>query len=599
MTNSSRIEGLAVNHIENCLLKCPHLAPQINKSDKEPSWDGSIKIYNTAEQLKKDMLGRISVQVKGHECDTFDEGPITYPVEIADLKNYLNNGGVVYFVVQELPNGDRKAFYETLLPIKIQQYLDKTKKGQITKNITLYPFPVDEPNKIETILANFYIDAHKQTSFSDSSLMTFEEIQGNKNIEQISFSTTKYFSLEDNKNDLIAPFLENEVCFYAKIKGSSTPEPIKTKIKSMVFVSQTIRAIMIGDKEFYPNCTIIRNKQKLITKWGPGFIMTFPEDGSAPNFQYRHPALLSQRIHNQEFICALSVHKEFKIGPINFPCYDITELLDSNPQKNLDSLLRVKQLLLKMHVTDDLDFSKIQPSEYRALHTIMGCILDNKPVSNITNCKDGPLYTDLKIANLVFRIIISPSLTENGKYDICDFFAPKQWAIVYTRTDSEDYYIMPSGGLLKEEDFLKLSNIDYEYIINEYEQLAPLNGQIYFMANETLNMLLNAYDKKNKMVFLEAANKLAHFLLNNETPWFTEAGKLLDIYQIIRRQRKFKEDEENTLFEIADKDSTSIFDKLGVYVLLEEKKIARKLYKTLSPEEQEIFNVSPLHRFWK
>lgn len=327
--------------------------------------------------------------------------------------------------------------------------------------------------------------------------------------------------------------------------------------------------------------------------------MTFPEDGSETEFQYKYPSLLSQRIHNQEFICALSVHKEFKIGPIDFPCYDITELLDSNPQKNLDSLLRVKQLLLKMHVTDDLDFSKIQPSEYRALHTIMGCILDNKPVSNITNCKDGPLYTDLKIANLVFRIIISPSLTENGKYDICDFFAPKQWAIVYTRTNSEDYYIMPSGGLLKEEDFLKLSNIDYEYIINEYEQLAPLNGQIYFMANETLNMLLNAYDKKTKMVFLEAANKLAHFLLNNETPWFTEAGKLLDIYQIIRRQRKFKEDEENTLFEIADKDSTSIFDKLGVYVLLEEKKIARKLYKTLSPEEQEIFNVSPLHRFWK
>lgn len=599
MSNSSRIELLAVNHIENCILKCPHLEPQLSKGDREPSWDGSIRIYNTANQEKDNMLGRISVQIKGKECSSFDEGKITYPVKIADLKNYLSNGGAVFFVVQEKADNKYKAFYETLLPVKIQQYLDTTKEGQGTKNITLQPFPVDDSYRMETILTNFCIDAHKQASFSNASLMTFEDLQNNKNIEQISFSTTKYYSTEEGKNDSISPFFENEICFYAKVKGSSTPEPIKASVKSMTFISQTVNAITVGDKSYYPDCTRVQNKKKVSFKWGPGFTLSFPEDGSVPSFQYRHPALLSQRLHNQEFICDAAEHKAFNIGPVNMPIDDLAELFDPQQQRNLIALQRIQQLLSNMHVVEDLDFSDIKPSESRDLQMLERCILDGKPVSNITICKDVPICTDLHIANLTLRLIISPSRTEAGKFDICDFFAPNHWVIVYTPMDSDENLIMPRGGLLKEEDFLKLSNIDFDYIAKEYEELAPHNSQIYLMANETLNMLLTAYDKKARVVFLETANRISRLMLKGETPWFTEAGKLLDIYQIIRRQRKFTEDEENILYEIAEKDSSSSFDKLGAYLLLGENKIAKRLYKTLASEDQAIFNGSPLHRFWK
>lgn len=599
MTPSTKIEGLAANFIRDNILKCPHLEPLISEGDREPSWDGNIKIYNTTDQKKENMLGRISVQVKGQECDSFDEGTISYPVEIADLRNYLNNGGVVFFVVQELPNGDRKAFYETLLPVKIQQYLDKTNDGQITKNITLYPFPVDAPNRMETILANFYIDAHKQASFSNSSLMTLEDIQGNKNIEQISFSTTKYFSAEDNRNDSIAPFLENEVCFYAKVKGSTTPEPIKAGIKSMAFISQTACAVTVGEKAYYPNCTIIRNKQKMLAKWGPGFVMTFPEDGSAPKFQYKYPTFLSQRIHNQEFICAAAVQKEFKIGPVNFPIDELTELLDPQQQKNLEYLQKIQQLLSTMHVAEDLDFTGIKPSDSRNLDMLERSITEGLPVSNITICKDGPTCTDLTIGNITLRIIVSPSRTENGKYDICDFFAPSHWLIFYTPVNSDEHRLIPRAGLLKEEDFLKLSNIDYDYIVKEYEELAPQDCQIYLLANETLNMLLTAYDKKPKEIFLDTASKISQLMLRSETPWFSEAGKLLDVYQIIRRKRKFTAEEEDSLYGIAEKESTMPFDRMCTYLLLGDKKIAKRLYKSLTSEEQVIFNGSPLHRFWK
>lgn len=158
---------------------------------------------------------------------------------------------------------------------------------------------------------------------------------------------------------------------------------------------------------------------------------------------------------------------------------------------------------------------------------------------------------------------------------------------------------MPRAGLLKEEDFLKLSNIDYDYIVKEYEELAPQDCQIYLMANETLNMLLTAYDKKPKEIFLDTANRISQLMLKGDTPWFSESSKLLDVYQIIRRKRKLTKEDEDIVYGIAEKDSTILFDRMCAYLLLGEKKIAKRLYKNLTSEEQEIFNGSPLHRFWK
>ena len=158
---------------------------------------------------------------------------------------------------------------------------------------------------------------------------------------------------------------------------------------------------------------------------------------------------------------------------------------------------------------------------------------------------------------------------------------------------------MPRAALLKEEDFLHLSNIDYDYIIKEYEEIAPSNSQIYLMANETLNILLTAYDKKHKNIYLDSASRIADLMIKGDTPWFTFADKMLDILQIAKRKRRLSAEEEDVLYKItSDKDVTE-FCKLGAYLLLGDKKMAKRIYKQLNIEEQEVFNESPMHRFWK
>ena len=92
----------------------------IKTNDKSPSWDGDIYIYSKEGKKKEDLLGIIHSQVKGKEVDTLSTGEITFQAEVSDLKNYLNNGGTLFFVVEIDPNDNRKIFYSTLLPIKLQ-----------------------------------------------------------------------------------------------------------------------------------------------------------------------------------------------------------------------------------------------------------------------------------------------------------------------------------------------------------------------------------------------------------------------------------------------------------------------------------------------
>lgn len=599
MADTTRIEKIAVNYIEENILKCKHLDPAINSEDREPSWDGCIRIYNTDSKDKENMLGLVKVQVKGQTCIEFNQESISYSVDIADLKNYLQNGGVIFFVVQESPSDEKKAFYETLLPVKLQQYLDGVDANQHTKTIHLRPFPVNEPSRMETILTNFFIDAQRQASFANASLMSPEDLKNNKNIEQISFSTTTFYSPDANKADPLAPFFENEVFFYAKIKGSSISEPIRCTPKSISFISNTQSKIAVGDETYYPNCTIIRTKDILKIQWGPGFSLIMPGNGKNNTFNYQCPNLLSQRLLNQRFLCALGKYKSFRIGHVDIPCHELVELADPQRKKDLETLERVQKLLLEMHVTDDLDFSKITPSQSKSLHLLIQSIIDKQPIANVNVCKDTPICTDVSIGNLSLKVIIAPSKIESGKYDIRDFFAQKEWVIAYSTENSNTYYRMPRAALLKEEDFLHLSNIDYDYIIEEYEEIAPSNSQIYLMANETLNILLTAYDKKHKNIYLDSASRIADLMIKGDTPWFTFADKMLDILQIAKRKRRLSAEEEDVLYRItSDKDATN-FCKLGAYLLLGDKKMAKRIYKQLNIEEQEVFNESPMHRFWK
>lgn len=123
------IETLSVNAVRDSIVQCALLDQFIPDNDKEPSWDGHVYAYKNSSKRKEAFLGRIPVQVKGTEKGDLSKSEISFPVSIIDLHNYLNDGGVLFFVVYiGSTEARRQIYYTDLTPIKIRMILKKKKE---------------------------------------------------------------------------------------------------------------------------------------------------------------------------------------------------------------------------------------------------------------------------------------------------------------------------------------------------------------------------------------------------------------------------------------------------------------------------------------
>lgn len=63
--NTIQIEKLSVSALNDAIMKCDSLQPEINQGDREPCLDGNVLVYSTNQFCKKNLLGAVRVQVKG------------------------------------------------------------------------------------------------------------------------------------------------------------------------------------------------------------------------------------------------------------------------------------------------------------------------------------------------------------------------------------------------------------------------------------------------------------------------------------------------------------------------------------------------------
>ena len=96
--DSKAIETISVNAVRNSVVMSELLDQFIPDNDKEPSWDGCVYIYGDKSKKKSSLKGRMPVQIKGKICNDHPK-KIAYSMSTADLKNYLNDGGCILFVV--------------------------------------------------------------------------------------------------------------------------------------------------------------------------------------------------------------------------------------------------------------------------------------------------------------------------------------------------------------------------------------------------------------------------------------------------------------------------------------------------------------------
>ena len=155
------IEEKGIYAVSEYLTDIGYIKPYLSSNDKTPMWDGSLFVYKSKEDFNKERFDyRVPVQVKASEFDSdvFPE-KTSYSIEITDLKNYLNDGGLVFFKV--LVKGREKEVYCSFLTKPLIEDIINSCKEQTTKTISLSK----TPQKRQWRIGKFEAYIYSQRSF--------------------------------------------------------------------------------------------------------------------------------------------------------------------------------------------------------------------------------------------------------------------------------------------------------------------------------------------------------------------------------------------------------------------------------------------------
>lgn len=170
------IEKLATSAIVDAVARTNCVTPYVNSGDREPIWDGYLYAYTDVSKKNEFFSGKVPVQVKGQKCNEFAESEHKYLVRVTDLQSFLKVNGTIYFVVQINDNGDKKIFYNALLPVELDNILSNCGKDKNKCTVKMDEFPTDA-KKITEIILKFLKDRKDQV-----------KVQGVDKREDIFFS---------------------------------------------------------------------------------------------------------------------------------------------------------------------------------------------------------------------------------------------------------------------------------------------------------------------------------------------------------------------------------------------------------------------------
>lgn len=601
MLSKDAIEKYATNAVEDVLNMSPYLSTYIADNDKEPSWDGNVYIYKTVEKRKDRMHGRIPVQVKGHECKELPDQESTFQIEIAHLENYLEDGGAILFVVyvkeQNPPHArpETKVFYSALTPIKLRSILARKKKAdQETISVTVDVFP-ENPDESATICLNCMKDCHKQASFSGKQLPSMEEIEKSDNIECITTSVSG-FGID---KDYIKAFLTNETYLYAKVKGSDAPVPILGIPIEKVISVELQEPVTVNGKQYYSSCRRVRKVDSATLVIGGFFTISHSFEEQKIHYSFKQPNHLRKRVEALAFVIDAIEAGHFEIGKASFP-YPCEEderekLIDSFSCEH-QSCLRAVMALDKLHCKDDVDLTTLSKDDMWRLRSLTDAMLDNEPIRNVK--EEQPYIARLNIGTLCFLMCFEELKDEKNSYRMTDFFDTELFTAAKPTEDSERLPV-PKYIVLHKDEFLHLSNIQYEQILPAFKKF-DRNPYLLQIANGMMLEAISAYDEATqdrKEALYHLADEFASWLLSLPDEWDTQIA-LLNKFQIIKRVRALNKDEEKILFNIEESHPERDDILVGTYLLLDDSKHAHRYFEKMDAKAQEEFRQYPIYKFW-
>jgi len=381
------IEGISVATVQKRISCCWGLKPFIKDGDKEPSWDGNIYVYNNDEG-KKDGARRVPVQVKGKKRNIKQANDfLNHQVYISDIRNYLNDGGVIYFVVAVYDDQTEQIFYKSLLPYDLENILNKTDTATKTKTIKFLKLP-DSAKDIRKIFLSFINDKDLQASKKiwtpEKAMEAFKK--GNAN---------EVFYLQTESMDMCSisrEITKQSFYLYAKTpEGFHIPFGNTENCTVVMMTREKMELPIFIDNVKHYNCFYHGYENgKYYIYIGNALKIPFNiekkkiENGK---INFRLAGTLTQRLKDSNFMVSLLEHKEIHIN--NSKCFTLGEisLRDTNLLKNTNLLLnKTKYALEYFGVSVDLNLDKVTEKDCNSINALINasegneiCFKNNQP----------------------------------------------------------------------------------------------------------------------------------------------------------------------------------------------------------------------------
>lgn len=594
--DNNAIETLSINAVKNSIVMCDYLSQFIADNDKEPSWDGAVYIYGDKNKTKDKLKGRMPVQVKGTECSDFSKDEITFSMSTVDLRNYLYDGGCVLFVVYIGNSGiTNKIYYAELTPLKLRQLL--TEAGdQGSKAVHLKPFPFDN-NKKATIFLNCLQNCQKQASFKDGKLLSLKDLEEQGLLENIVIPFSGV-GIDDPQTALVS----NEVYLYAKVKGSSIPQPVDMIPEDIHTQQTTDAAVTIDGKLFYTGYSIIKSADKVVFRYGESLMMKFTDSNKPCEIKYKSSDKLRVLAKDLDFILTYLDKGAYQVNGINFP-FDYNganlENFDIEKEKqHLDLAKKVVQLLDLLGCPDDIDINDMGDEDWRNLNRLITAFIDKKPVGGLKD--DLPPVCCMKVGKLRFVLYFKKCEgKDKEKYEIYDFFKT-EFCVAYDGKDGEKLPIS-QFFILHTNDFLTLNNIDFDVLLPSFQKVEH-HYDTFNRANWFLLDLLSAYDQatgKRREKILKVCEDFSEWITTAPEDELDYQVKMLNRLQVIKRRRDFTLDEVSILYELVENRDVREDSRVGAYLLLGQQQAAEIHFAKLTKEEQNNFKNYPIYHYWK
>lgn len=582
--NSKRIEEIAVHYVETIVLENPYLGKYLSTNDKEPSWDGNIYVYKDVSGSKESILGRVPVQIKG--STSFDMNNKTYPIQVVDLKNYLDDGGVIYIVVA-IENEIKTVFYKQLLPTDIKRLL-YGKEAQKTISTKLNLLPLDNA-AVLAIFKDFLKAKPKEMSYSSLN------IENQSQIFETSIQNGGEVTFEFSGKSLLDVFDKNErkeLRLYTQSSSNPIPIPSVEEIKNLTVYEELDTEVKVNGITFYNS--VIRERtdvHEVIIHFGKSYKFKVVDNNEA-NLNFKMTKVLSDVEKDYKFFSLFIKYNTFEIfgDSINFSYQTNDSNLLSQVDDEYSKLSNVIKLWNKLNLNLEFDLEKLSGIQQYNLLLVSDSVINKIPLQMKKIQKRGMYILDCGSIDLIFYAV----LTSEG-YIFYDFFD-----IDELQSKEDDWQRIIDFCKINLKIMTNLANIDLKkifYISKRYHKIQPIEG-IEYVLLKAIGYSDQLKDEDVKDRTLEVCLEFAKWLYEEIETEDNEYSMLLNILQIKYRQKKLNSEDYQQLVQILSNNLLDSKYKFGAAVLLDKKVLADKYLETIEQDYVHELKELPIYEIY-